>query len=182
MVVFVKYVVLFRGINVGGTSKVPMAQLRAVLSDEFESVRTYIASGNVVLESDEPAEAIAARIDAVVQENFDVTALVRVLVVDETTYREIVAAAPPGYGTQPDTHRYDVLFYMGVTAADVEPYVLVNPEVEKTVLGERAAYHERVSALASRSRLSRIAGTPIYPSLTIRNWSTTKRLLEMLDE
>ena len=177
-----KYVVLFRGINVGGKSKVPMAQLQAVLSEEFENVRTHIASGNVVLEADVPANRVADRIDSVVQEQFDVTALVRVLVVDEPTYREIVAAAPPGFGSQPDTHRYDVLFYMGVTAADVEPYVLVNPEVEKTVLGERAAYHQRVAALASRSRLSRIAGTPVYPSLTIRNWNTTKRLLEMLDE
>ena len=46
---------LFRGINVGGTSKVPMAELRARLATSFSGVRTYIASGNVVLEAAESA-------------------------------------------------------------------------------------------------------------------------------
>lgn len=173
---------LFRGINVGGTSKVPMAELRARLATSFSGVRTYIASGNVVLEAAESAPGVAAAVDAIVQEAFDVTALVRVLVIEEPTYRQIVAAAPPGFGAEPDTYRYDVLFYMGLSADQVAPHLVVNPEVEETVLGERAAYHRRIAALASRSRLTRITGTPIYPSLTIRNWNTTRRLAEMLDE
>jgi uncharacterized protein (DUF1697 family) len=45
----------------------------------------------------------------------------------------------------------------------------------------RAFYHRRVAALASRSRLSKIVGTPVYSSLTIRNWRTTVALAEMLD-
>lgn len=45
-----------RGINVGGSKSVPMAELRAVLGDcGFGNVRTYIQSGNVVY--DPPAGA-----------------------------------------------------------------------------------------------------------------------------
>ncbi len=48
------YIVLLRGINVGGHKKLPMVELRELLSNSgFESVRTYIQSGNVILESDE---------------------------------------------------------------------------------------------------------------------------------
>ena len=177
-----RYVVLIRGINVGGTSKVPMAQLRALLAERFGEVRTYIASGNVVLESPEPAAVVASLVDELLQDSFDVTALVRVLVIDEPSYRAIVEAAPPDFGAEPHTFRYDVLFYMGVEAADVAPHLVVNPEVEETVLGERAAYHRRITAQASRSRLGKLAGTPVYPSLTIRNWNTTRRLAEMLDD
>jgi uncharacterized protein (DUF1697 family) len=46
------WVCLLRAVNVGGRNKVPMAQLRDVLSaDGFADVRTYVQSGNVVLTS-----------------------------------------------------------------------------------------------------------------------------------
>ncbi|WP_431133797.1 DUF1697 domain-containing protein [Psychroserpens mesophilus] len=49
-----KYIVLLRGINVGGHKKVPMAELRELLSKSgFENVSTYIQSGNVILQSKE---------------------------------------------------------------------------------------------------------------------------------
>ena len=44
------YIALLKGINVGGHKKVPMADLRELLSKVgFEKVQTYIQSGNVVL-------------------------------------------------------------------------------------------------------------------------------------
>ena len=46
------YIVLLRAVNVGGTGKLPMAELRAMCEDAgFQQVRTYIASGNVVMKS-----------------------------------------------------------------------------------------------------------------------------------
>ncbi|WP_299338866.1 DUF1697 domain-containing protein [uncultured Psychroserpens sp.] len=48
------YIVLLRGINVGGHKKVPMAELRELLTKTgFESVKTYIQSGNVIFQSSE---------------------------------------------------------------------------------------------------------------------------------
>ena len=47
-----KYLVLLRGVNVGGKNKVPMAPLRELLEElGYSSVSTYIASGNVILSS-----------------------------------------------------------------------------------------------------------------------------------
>ena len=47
------YLVVLRGINVGGKNKVPMAPLRELLGElGFPNVATYIASGNVVLSSE----------------------------------------------------------------------------------------------------------------------------------
>lgn len=46
------FVALLRAVNVGGTGKLPMADLKAMCVDAgFEDVRTYIASGNVVFSS-----------------------------------------------------------------------------------------------------------------------------------
>lgn len=49
-----KYIVLFRGINVGGNNIIPMKDLREILEDiGCVEVQTYIQSGNVVLQSAE---------------------------------------------------------------------------------------------------------------------------------
>ncbi|MEI5997442.1 DUF1697 domain-containing protein [Paraburkholderia bengalensis] len=46
------YVALLRAVNVGGTGKLPMAELRHLCEAAgFANVRTYIASGNVVFDS-----------------------------------------------------------------------------------------------------------------------------------
>lgn len=46
------YIALLRGINVGGRNKVPMVELRALLTEAgLDNVTTYIQSGNVVFQS-----------------------------------------------------------------------------------------------------------------------------------
>lgn len=46
------YIALLRAVNVGGTGKLPMADLKAMCVElGFGKVQTYIASGNVVLQS-----------------------------------------------------------------------------------------------------------------------------------
>ena len=46
------YVALLRAVNVGGTGKLPMKELKAMCEETgFESVETYIASRNIVFES-----------------------------------------------------------------------------------------------------------------------------------
>ncbi|MEX3689548.1 DUF1697 domain-containing protein [Paraburkholderia sp. BR14263] len=46
------YIALLRAVNVGGTGKLPMPELRGMCEAlGFAQVRTYIASGNVVFES-----------------------------------------------------------------------------------------------------------------------------------
>ena len=49
-----RVIVFLKGINVGGHKKVPMEELRKLLTNEgFENVQTYIQSGNIILQSSE---------------------------------------------------------------------------------------------------------------------------------
>jgi uncharacterized protein (DUF1697 family) len=178
-----RYVVLLRGINVGGRNKVRMAALTDVLSDRYTGVRAYLQTGNVVLDSEESAPDIAAWTEQALPAAFSLDSdLVRALVLDRDAFERVVAEAPPGFGADNDTYRYDVAYFIGATAADIEPYVPVNPEVDVVSWGSLAFYHRRIAALASRSRVSRVIGTPAYASLTLRNWRTTARLADMLRE
>jgi uncharacterized protein (DUF1697 family) len=159
-----------------------MAGLRDHLAAHFGNVRSYIQSGNLVLDSDLTAGQVAAHIEQSLPTAFDLdSALIRVLVLERTAYRGVLDGAPANFGSEPDKYRYDVWFYLGVTAADVEPHLPVNPAVDEVLCGDHAFYHRRVAALASRSRVNKIVGTPVYASLTTRNWRTTVALGEMLE-
>ena len=58
------YVALLRAVNVGGTGKLPMAELKAMcVAEGFAGVQTYIASGNVVFESKLPAAKVKAALE-----------------------------------------------------------------------------------------------------------------------
>ncbi|HWL38998.1 MAG TPA: DUF1697 domain-containing protein [Gemmatimonadaceae bacterium] len=58
------FVALLRAVNVGGTGKLAMTDLKAMCEAAgFRSVRTYIASGNVVFESNRGAEAVRKELE-----------------------------------------------------------------------------------------------------------------------
>jgi uncharacterized protein (DUF1697 family) len=62
------YVALLRAVNVGGTGKLPMEDLRAICENlGFAEVRTYIASGNVVFRSTLSEVQIKAGLEAKLQ-------------------------------------------------------------------------------------------------------------------
>ena len=52
--------------------------------------------------------------------------------------------------------------------------------VDQVWAGNGVIYSQRLSAQRTRSRLSKIAGSPFYKNMTIRNWNTTTTLLELL--
>jgi uncharacterized protein (DUF1697 family) len=57
-------VALLRAVNVGGTGKLPMTELKSMCERAgFTEVRTYIASGNVVFNSVKPAAQVKAALE-----------------------------------------------------------------------------------------------------------------------
>jgi uncharacterized protein (DUF1697 family) len=71
------YIALLRAVNVGGTGKLPMADLKSLCVDAgFDKVQTYIASGNIVFESKETAarvkSALESRLHAYAKKPIDV--------------------------------------------------------------------------------------------------------------
>ncbi|MGD0503565.1 MAG: DUF1697 domain-containing protein [Steroidobacteraceae bacterium] len=58
------YVALLRAVNVGGTGKLPMADLKSLCTElGFAKVETYIASGNVVFDTDLTAGTVHALLE-----------------------------------------------------------------------------------------------------------------------
>lgn len=105
------YVAFLRGVNVGGHRKVPMAELRAALAAAgFDRVRTYIQSGNVVLDADQDAKAVGERVAAVIAETFGHTVPV---MVRSGADLDRVVAADPFAGRGLDESKVTVTFLSG---------------------------------------------------------------------
>ena len=176
-----RYVALLRGINVGGKNLVRMDALAAWFEAQgFAGVRTYIQSGNVLFASGERAPALVPRIEAGLSEAFGYRASLVLRSLPQL--RAVVRGAPRGFGSEPALYRYDVLFLKEpLTAASALAVAPAKPGVDAVSSGEGVLYYSRLVAKASQSRMSRIVALPIYKQLTIRNWNTTVRLLELLD-
>ena len=176
------YLVLLRGINVGGRNKVPMAELRKLLEGlGFENVSTYIASGNVFLDSDLSAPKVAETIEAALPKAFNLDAdLIKVAVLTADELEAVVKNRPQGFGDEPSTYHSDAIFLMGIDADEAMTVFSPREVVDTVWPGKGVIYSQRLSAERTKSRLGRIAGTPPYTSMTIRSWQTTLALLELM--
>src|SRR5512135_2456294 len=176
------YAILLRGINVGGRNIVPMVGLKNCLEElGFANVSTYIASGNVILESDKPATAIEAQIEAALIKSFRLDSeLIKVLALTRNQLQAVIDNKPEGFGDQPEKYHSDTIFLMGIDSAQALP--LFNPRegVDKVWPGDGVIYSQRLSAERTKSRLRLIMASPLYKSMTIRSWNTTIKLLNLL--
>jgi uncharacterized protein (DUF1697 family) len=176
------YLVLLRGVNVGGKNKVPMAELKVLLTElGFKDVTTYIQSGNAILRSELTAGTIATRIEEALPKHFTLdTELIRVLVLSRAALEAVVRDRPKGFGDQPDTYHSDAIFLMGVDAAEAMPAFSPKEGVDRVWPGDGVVYSQRLSAQRTKSRLNRVIGSPVYKSMTIRSWQTTLALVDLV--
>lgn len=177
------FVLLLRGINVGGKNKVSMTSLKKCLEDlGFFDVSTYIASGNVIFESEQTPQEIKDRVEKALLKNFKLDSdLIKVLVLTHAQLQAVIAQKPPGFGDQPTKYHSDAIFLIDT---EIGPAMSVfNPRegVDTVWPGKGVIYSQRLSAQRTKSRLGKIIGTPVYQSMTIRNWNTVTNLLRMLD-
>jgi uncharacterized protein (DUF1697 family) len=178
-----RYLVLLRGINVGGKNKVPMAPLRQLLEElGYSNVVTYIASGNVILSSDRGPTEIKARIEEALTKTFRLDSeLIAVLVLTRVQVRAIVDGRPKGFGDHPETYHSDAIFLIGIDAATAMPAFDPRPGVDRVWPGDGVIYSERLSSQRTTSRLNKVMSAPAYKSMTIRNWATTMALVRLLE-
>ena len=177
-----RYLVLLRGINVGGKNKVPMAALRELLEAHGHTkVSTYIASGNVILSSDRSAAEIKRELEEALPKAFKLDSeLIAVLVLTRAQLQAIVRKRPKGFGDHPETYHSDAIFLMGIDVTEAMTAFQPREGIDAVWPGDGVIYSQRLSAERTKSRLSRIASSPLYKAMTIRSWQTTRALLDLI--
>ena len=176
-----EYVALLRGINVGGKNLIKMTELKLCLEDAgFKDVHTYIQSGNVLFRAAGSEQVrLTKQIEDALSKTFNYQS--RVVVRSLKQMKDIVTHAPKGFGSDPATYRYDVIFLKEpLTAAEAMKNVAMKEGVDQAFAGKGVLYFLRLSSRATESKLARIISMPMYQNMTIRNWNTNTKLLSML--
>lgn len=177
-----RYVALLRGINVGGKNIIKMSALSTCFTEHgYEDVRTYIQSGNVLFTARGAHSKLVTGLEAMLKKTFRYEAAV--VLRSDAQLEQVVTRAPKGFGAKPDAYRYDVLFLMpSLDAKAALGSVPLKEGVDQAWAGDGALYFSRLIAKASASRLSKLSAMAIYQQMTIRNWNTTRALLDMMNE
>ncbi|MDN5859022.1 MAG: DUF1697 domain-containing protein, partial [Pseudonocardia sp.] len=180
-----RYALLLRGINLGSTNKVPMAELRSALEGlGYPAVTTHLNSGNAVLTGpdDVALGEQAARIEAAVAERTGVAAPCLLLtaehlraVVDGHPYAQEMAAVEKG-GSRMMAH-FLLAAPDPALLAEHDPAVF---DPGNAQLGDRVIYQWCPDGLLQSPEVHGWATKHLGVEVTTRNWNTVAKLAALL--
>jgi uncharacterized protein (DUF1697 family) len=163
------YVALLRAVNVGGTGKLPMTDLKGLCEAAgFAKVRTYIASGNVVFESRKAQSAVKKALEASLADYAGKA--VAVLVRSALEMADVLSGNP---FSKLEPNRTVAIFLDAPAPRDVLKTVTGRND-EQIQLGKREIYVYYGAGMA-KSKLR----IPAAKSGTARNLNTVAKLAEL---
>ncbi|MEU7060628.1 DUF1697 domain-containing protein [Streptomyces sp. NPDC046197] len=175
------YAALLRGINVGGGKKVPMAELRALMTAlGYDGVRTYLQSGQAAFTArhgDE--ESLAGELAQAIGKRFGFP--VDVIVRDHAYLRAVAEACPFPAAELAAKQLHATYFSAPVDAARFAEVDQAAYLPEEFRLGDRVLYLYAPDGLG-RSKLAEHLSRPRLDKgviATSRNWNTVVKLVEM---
>lgn len=168
-----KYIVLFRGINVGGKNLLPMKELVSLLKqNKFEDISSYIQSGNVVLKcGDNPMQ----QIQRLVTDNFGFSPSVFAL--DHSTFASAVSANPYCESEGKFVHFYFCKNDIELNHDQVDKFI--SESEEYTVNGK--VFYLHAPEGIGRSKLVANIESCLGQNATGRNLNTINKISSMLE-
>lgn len=173
------FIALLRGINVGGNNIIKMSDLKACFEKlGLSNVTTYIQSGNVLFQASGSAKGLTSKIERGLSKAFKYNS--SVVLLSQAELQTIIKQAPKGFGLKAALFRYDVVFLKdSLLPKQAIQAFKIKEGVDTAHAGTKAVYFSRLVAKASQSQLSRITQHPLYQKMTIRNWNTASKLLQL---
>lgn len=175
------YAALLRGINVGGNRKLPMAQLRTLMTGlGHTGVATYLQSGNAVFTADHgDEESLAVELTDAIEKHFGFRAGV---LVRDHAYLEAVREACPFPAAELEGRQLHATYFS--EPVDAERFAEIDAAAylpEAFRLGDRVLYLYAPDGLG-RSKLAEQLSRPRLNKgliATARNWNTVVKLAEL---
>jgi uncharacterized protein (DUF1697 family) len=176
-----QYIALFRGLNAGGSHKLPMADLKALLEKNgCADVRTYVQSGNAILRCPGTSvESLAKRVTAAISKRHGFEP--RVFVLTRSELEKAAAGNPfPQADEKPQTLH---LFFLAETPKkpNLAPLEAIKTKSEAFALKGKVLYVYTPDGFGI-SKLGGQAEKLLGVDATARNWRTVRTLLEMTKE
>jgi len=174
------YVAFLRAVNVGGKSVISMAAISdALVALGLSGVRTYINSGNVIFSTRASgAQQLAARIEKALEQHTGIA--IKVLVMDDKTLKEMVAAIPAGWVDDKTMRTYVLLLWKELDDRTILDRLPIKPGVDELRYTPGAVIWRVDRENVGRSQMNRIVGSALYKKITIRSANTMRKLNELI--
>ncbi len=173
-----KWVAILRGINVGGHNRLPMADLRDLSMGLWPACdpQTYIASGNLIFETDGRAPELASELGTAIKTQSGLDVLVLVMKADK--FRAVVSQCPFDPAEGKGVHGF-LCFVPPNPDWDKINSLKADPEGIE-IIGNTVWLHtpDGISKSKLAERLTSCLGNV---PMSARNLNTLRRLTEMLD-
>jgi uncharacterized protein (DUF1697 family) len=173
------FIALLRGINVGGSHIVPMADLRALLTGlRLRNVQTHLQSGNVLFETDEKdLVRLSGKIARALEGKFGFR--VDTLLRTQNDLAAVIANNPFARSKGIEAAKLVVFFLPDVLEKSKrEEIAQLRLGREETRFGDRELYIHFPDGQGS-SKLPVALDRILKKSATARNWNTVTKLLEL---
>lgn len=173
-----RYIGFFRGINVGGQKKVPMSELREVLTGVgLQDVKTYIQSGNIVFDSNAGSiEELNALIDKSIFDRFRFKVPVLLKSVSEVV--DILAKNP--YIDQEDLSAnkvYFVLLFTKPTKESIKGFEQEEYSNEKFKVSQNCVYLYCGQGYGKAKLNNNLVERKLKVEATTRNYRTMTKMV-----
>lgn len=177
-----KYVLLLRGINVGGKNKVAMSDLKDMISKlGYENVITYINNGNIIFDANDNKEIVRVKISHML-ETFPFS--INKVILTQEEYLDEISNLPEWWSEE--LFRRDVLFYSDkVDYSVMKERIKMMPLNDEMVhFGKRAVFWGKCNEknYLSTSYHKLLMKESFYKSITIRNARTFEKIIELLSK
>jgi len=142
---------------------------------------TYIQSGNVIFESeDENKEKLTREIEERVSQTFNYTA--RIVVRSYTEIQKVVKGVPNDWNTRIDLRCNVAFIKEPVTAKEAWQEILPKEGIDVVTIGHGVLYLSTLLSSLNKSALGKLVSKKIYQDMTIRNYTTTQKLLTLMEQ
>jgi uncharacterized protein (DUF1697 family) len=174
-----RFIILLRAINVGGTAKLAMEDLRDALAVlGFENVQSYIASGNFIFDTALDAEATRISVNTILNEQFNISGE-RCLVRDLVTLQRLITYNPFKDSAQHRSEKLHVHFLTTPPRDNAETNLTSYKGPERLRLDGQQLYIDYVNGAGTSALTARFLETALGTTGTARNWNTVQKLVDM---
>ena len=175
------YIALLRGINVSGQKKIKMDDLRNHLSETgLSDVRTYIQSGNLILNSDKSKEQIKLDIEKEIQDVYDFYVPVKILNI--TDLKKTIDNNPYSENNNDIKFLYVAFLY---DLPDIEKVNNIKDykfKDDEFIINDDIVYIYCPGGAGKTKITNNFFEKKLDLVATSRNWKTTLKLLELSEE
>ena len=174
-----RYAALLRGINLGPRNRLPMADLRALLTElGCDHVRTYLQSGNAVFASPRPAAELETAIEAAIAEATGLT--VPCLIRDEDELRAVIDAHPLADVATNGSTMMVLFLSQAPDPALLKAHDPTTLDPDNIRIGDRVIYQWCPNGFHKAPPVAKFVETRLKLTATVRNWNTVTKLANML--